>query len=116
MDNYYGHKWRVIGRVCKCIIPTSSPNFDCGISGGSTVFFNLLWREPWKNSILFIPLTLPSMEEIMQELKQDEIDEVNGGGVVVVVAVVALAIAVGVGIYNGYKDAEAAEAAKKQKK
>lgn len=50
----------------------------------------------------------------MQELRQDEIEEVSGGGVFVVVAVAAVAIAVGVGIYNGYKDAQA-EARKAQK-
>lgn len=44
----------------------------------------------------------------MQELRQDEIEEVNGGvAILVVVAVVAVVAAVGVGIYVGYKEAAA---------
>lgn len=48
----------------------------------------------------------------MQELKQEELELVNGGiAVVPVIAVVVVVAAVGIGIYIGYK--EAAAAAKK---
>ena len=44
----------------------------------------------------------------MQELRQEEIEEVNGGvAILAVVAVVAVVAAVGVGIYIGYKEAAA---------
>ena len=44
----------------------------------------------------------------MQELRQDEIDEVNGGAILLIFAVAAVAGSVGLGIYIGYREARAA--------
>lgn len=49
----------------------------------------------------------------MQELTQEELDAVDGGGVVLVIAAVAVAAAVGLGIYNGYQEEK--KASKQQK-
>lgn len=42
----------------------------------------------------------------MQELRMDELELVDGAGVIVVIAAIAVLGAIGVGIYNGYQDAK----------